>query len=89
MSKTVYISSIEPLLIHFVLPDFRSPYPLLRNTACWLFDVYSRYQFSKEIYYQQIIQEIITCLSDEIIPVKIAAAVAIGRIAEEKTYSNV
>lgn len=62
MSKTVYISTIEPLLINFVLPDFRSPYPLLRSTACWLFDVYSSYKFSQDIYYQQIIQELITVL---------------------------
>ena len=71
-------ANIEPMLKAHVLPDFNSPYPLLKSRACWVYGEFSEYSFNDTEHIQHAVDGIYQCLFSDQLPIKFAAALALS-----------
>mmetsp|Transcript_35700 Transcript_35700/g.79404 ORF Transcript_35700/g.79404 Transcript_35700/m.79404 type:complete len:941 (+) Transcript_35700:266-3088(+) len=85
-SKSPYKEQLGPMLLNFVVPCFKSPYGHLRAKACWACGLYCTAEFGEgktQESYALLLQQVLACLNDPELPVRVDAAVAVKNFVEE------
>jgi len=78
-----YKPILGPLIVDYVLPELASPHGFLRFTGCHVISNYAKVGFTAEVLHA-IIEQILKCLQDPELPVRVQAAVALRAYLEEQ-----
>ncbi|TGZ77434.1 ARM repeat-containing protein [Ascodesmis nigricans] len=75
--KSPIADQVEYFFVRHVFPEFRSPQPFLRARACDVLEKFSQLDFKDENNVVLIYQNIMQCLHDTHLPVRVEAALAL------------
>ncbi|KAI7867363.1 armadillo-type protein [Spinellus fusiger] len=78
MQKKSHVAGMmEPFFVTHVFPEFKSPFPYLRARACDIARCFSDLDFENKQNLDTLYQNVLECLRDEELPVKVQAALAL------------
>ena len=72
----------------FVMPELISDQPFLRSRACWVYGEFGDYSFSDDKHIQQATDGVYQNLSNEHLPVRLSAALALSKLIQNETAAN-
>ncbi|KAG0343672.1 hypothetical protein BG004_005100 [Podila humilis] len=84
LRKKSLASMMEPFFVNHIFPDFKSQYPFLRARACEMVNHFSDLDFEDASNVGVIFNGVMECLRDTELPVKVTAALALGRMIQHE-----
>lgn len=75
--KSPIADQVEYFLVRYVFPDFKSPLPYLRARACDCVEKFEQLNFKDQNNLLVIYQNILNCMADADLPVRVTAALAL------------
>ncbi|KAH0951493.1 hypothetical protein HN011_002965 [Eciton burchellii] len=81
LKRSIYKEQMDKLLLQYVFPEFTSPHGHMRAKACWVMHYFSEIKFKSEQILIEVIRLITNALlTDQDLPVKVEAAIALQMI---------
>ncbi|KAI8100099.1 armadillo-type protein [Halteromyces radiatus] len=86
--KSPVANMMEPFFVSHVFPEFKSRFPYLRARACDMTKHFSDLDFANEQNLATLYQNVLDCLRDTDLPVKIQAALALQPMIRHESVRN-
>jgi hypothetical protein len=82
--KPSYCTGLEGLLMAHVVPEFQNPHGYLRARACWMYQQFATFDFKDKGHLTHAVQQVVGCLRDPELPVRMQAACALRYIVSNE-----
>lgn len=77
-------SQVEQVITSYVVPELASAHGFLRMRACWTLEQYDDLEYSQSAACLAALQGVLTCMGDKELPVRVAAAGALGALLDNE-----
>ncbi|KAG2183579.1 hypothetical protein INT43_006585 [Umbelopsis isabellina] len=86
--KSPVAGMMEPFFVTHVIPEFKSPFPYLRAQACDITKHFSDLDFANEQNLATLYQNVVECIRDSELPVKVQACLALQPMIRHESVRN-
>lgn len=87
--KSPYKDQLEGLFVTYILPDLESPAGVLRARVCWMLEHFSDVKWKIPSTMQTIVNGLLQCLRDPMLPVQGASACSLRLIIAEEVAQDI